>query len=182
MHCCLITARPCDEGGAGVQYHLSCPLMHQHVLLVTPAPAAPVPTPQLAFCARPLRPLPCSATPPQVVDGSAGVDCTLVPAASAPSTSASSPATPTPAAAPSGKVPQPKLRFLEGQVDEVSFLAPELGPLVGVLVGVEQGTWLLDEVTISSSRSAHIDRYERVWGAGVEGVGVLVGVEQGTWL
>lgn len=42
---------------------------------------------------------------------------------------------------------------------------------MGVLVRVEQGTWLLDKVTISSSRSAHIDRCERVWGTSVESVG-----------
>ena len=51
-----------------------------------------------------------------------------------------------------------KTRFQEGAVDEVSFLAPEVGPLAGVLVGVESGSWGLEEVTVSSSRTGHVDR------------------------
>ena len=35
---------------------------------------------------------------------------------------------------------------------------PELGPLVGLLVGPEQGGWQVDEITVASSRSGHVDR------------------------
>ncbi len=58
------------------------------------------------------------------------------------------------------KAPDPRVRFQRGQVDEVTFLAPELGPLVGVLVGTECATWGLKSVDISSSRTSHTDRFE----------------------
>jgi hypothetical protein len=47
----------------------------------------------------------------------------------------------------------------EGSVDEVSFIAPELGPLAAVLVAPEGGSWVCDEVDVYSSRSNHTDRY-----------------------
>ena len=86
----------------------------------------------------------------QVNDASLGANCSL---ASAPESGVASPgmissSTPRP----------PKARFQEGMVDEVSFLAPEMGPLAGVLVGVECGTWMMEGVTVSSSRTTHIDR------------------------
>ncbi len=60
---------------------------------------------------------------------------------------------------PGGKVPPIKARFQEGSVDEVSFLAPELGPLAAILVAPESGTWSLDEVHVCSSRTNHMDRW-----------------------
>lgn len=44
-------------------------------------------------------------------------------------------------------------------MDEVSFLAPELGPLTALIVGPEQGRWVCDEVDVSSSRTGHTDRW-----------------------
>lgn len=105
----------------------------------------------------------------QIVDASVGVNCcTTLSQAAQPSTS-----TPIPPSCLAGKslasgpstsvskpqYAQPKLRFQEGQVDELSFLAQELGPLHGILIGTERGSWLLDEVDVSSSRTAHIDRF-----------------------
>ncbi|GAB4821531.1 hypothetical protein N2152v2_008577 [Parachlorella kessleri] len=52
-----------------------------------------------------------------------------------------------------------KHRFLEGGVDEVSFLGPELGPLRALLVGPEAGRWFCDEVDVYSSRTGHTDRF-----------------------
>lgn len=52
-----------------------------------------------------------------------------------------------------------KYRFEEGSIDEVSFAAPEVGPLAGILIGPEQGSWYCDEVDVSSSRSGHTDRF-----------------------
>ena len=51
-----------------------------------------------------------------------------------------------------------KRRFQEASIDEVSFLGPELGPLSGMLIGPEQGSWQVQEVTITSSRTGQIDR------------------------
>lgn len=53
----------------------------------------------------------------------------------------------------------PTRRFQEGAVDEISFLAPDLGPLAGLIIGTEGGTWLCEEVDVSSSRSGHTDRF-----------------------
>lgn len=36
---------------------------------------------------------------------------------------------------------------------------PELGPLAGLMVGPEQGGWQVDEITVVSSRTGHVDRY-----------------------
>ncbi|KAI8473164.1 MAG: hypothetical protein J3K34DRAFT_519180 [Monoraphidium minutum] len=58
-----------------------------------------------------------------------------------------------------GKEPAPRPRFQEGARDEVSILAPELGPLAAVMVAPEGGSWALDEVNVSSSRTNHIDRF-----------------------
>lgn len=46
----------------------------------------------------------------------------------------------------------------EGSVDEVSFMAPELGPLAAIMVAPEGGSWMCDEVDVYSSRSNHTDR------------------------
>lgn len=53
----------------------------------------------------------------------------------------------------------PRLRFQEGAVDEISFCAPELGPLAALMVGPEQGRWVCEEVDVSSSRTGHTDRF-----------------------
>ncbi|KAF6257027.1 hypothetical protein COO60DRAFT_1526268 [Scenedesmus sp. NREL 46B-D3] len=63
------------------------------------------------------------------------------------------------AAWPAGKEPAPKLRFQEGSVDEVSFVAPELGDLAAIMVAPEGGSWMCDEVDVSSSRTSHTDRF-----------------------
>lgn len=52
-----------------------------------------------------------------------------------------------------------KQRFQTGSVDEVCFLGPELGPLAGLMVGPEQGGWQVDEITVVSSRTGHVDRF-----------------------
>jgi hypothetical protein len=44
---------------------------------------------------------------------------------------------------------------------QVSILAPELGPLAAVMVAPEGGSWTLEEVNVSSSRTNHIDRRAR---------------------
>lgn len=54
---------------------------------------------------------------------------------------------------------QVKLRFQEGSVDEVSILAPDLGSISALLLATEGGTWTVDEVIVSSSRTSHIDRF-----------------------
>lgn len=51
-------------------------------------------------------------------------------------------------------------------MDEVSFRAPELGPLTALLVGPEAGRWVCEEVDVSSSRTGHTDRWVLV---GAEG-------------
>ncbi|KXZ42823.1 hypothetical protein GPECTOR_116g355 [Gonium pectorale] len=78
--------------------------------------------------------------------------------------------------------PPPKRRFQEGVVDEVSILVPELGPLAGVLVGVESGTWYLDEMDVSSSRTHHLDRFvcrRMLGGVAGEGAAMLTPVPVG---
>lgn len=52
-----------------------------------------------------------------------------------------------------------KRRFVEGSIDEESFVGPELGPLAAVIIGPEEGTWRLHEMNVSSSRSGHTDRF-----------------------
>ncbi|KAJ9534589.1 hypothetical protein QJQ45_022192, partial [Haematococcus lacustris] len=44
-------------------------------------------------------------------------------------------------------------RFETGAVDEVSFLAPDLGPLAALLVGPESGSWALQELQVAASPS-----------------------------
>jgi len=63
-----------------------------------------------------------------------GADCTLIMGAETPTASNYS-----------------KHRFLSGTTTEVSFVAPNLGPLAGVLVGPQSGTWAVSEVVVSSS-------------------------------
>jgi hypothetical protein len=43
-------------------------------------------------------------------------------------------------------------------VDEVSFVAAELGDLAAIMVAPEGGSWMCDEVDVSSSRTSHTDR------------------------
>ena len=38
-------------------------------------------------------------------------------------------------------------------------VGPELGPLKSLLIAPEKGSWRLEEVTVSSSRSRHTDRW-----------------------
>lgn len=52
-----------------------------------------------------------------------------------------------------------KERFQTGSIDEVCFLGPELGPLAGLMIGPEQGGWQVDEITVVSSRTGHVDRF-----------------------
>lgn len=54
---------------------------------------------------------------------------------------------------------QVKLRFQEGSIDEISVLAPDLGPLSALLLSTGNGTWTVDEVIVSSSRTRHMDRF-----------------------
>lgn len=39
------------------------------------------------------------------------------------------------------------------------YAGPELGPLAGLMVGPEQGGWQVEEITVVSSRTGHVDRY-----------------------
>jgi len=50
-------------------------------------------------------------------------------------------------------------RFSCGSVDEVSFVGPDVGVLDSVLVGLEQGSWGLAELTVSSSSSKSTTRF-----------------------
>lgn len=43
-------------------------------------------------------------------------------------------------------------------MDEVSFIAPELGQLAAIMLAPEGGSWVCDEVDVYSSRSNHTDR------------------------
>lgn len=94
-------------------------------------------------------PIVCIALHTQVADDKVGANCSIL-AGSSPS---SSPRW------PGGKVPVEKPRFQEGSVDEVCFLAPELGALAGILVAPEGGSWVLDEINVNSSRSKAMDRF-----------------------
>ena len=51
-----------------------------------------------------------------------------------------------------------RVRISECLCEQVCFLGPELGPLAGLLVGPQMGSWLLEEAHISSSRTRHTDR------------------------
>jgi hypothetical protein len=48
-------------------------------------------------------------------------------------------------------------------VDEFVFLGPELGPLAAIYVAPQGGSWALDEINVSSSRTAHQDRWVDRW-------------------
>ena len=39
------------------------------------------------------------------------------------------------------------------------YAGPELGSLAGLMVGPEQGGWQVEEITVVSSRTGHVDRY-----------------------
>lgn len=96
----------------------------------------------------------------QIIDDAVGADCQAV--LSHPenaSSTTNTTTTPSGYTLPPKPPPAPRARFQEGTVDEVVFLAPELGPLAGVLVGTESGTWVLEELQVASSRTHHIDRF-----------------------
>lgn len=76
--------------------------------------------------------------PFQIVDVAAGANCALALKSSGHKPTGSS------------SVSQ---RFLQGDVDEVSFMGPELGQITALIVGPESGSWNLDEVTVTSSRT-----------------------------
>jgi len=96
----------------------------------------------------------------KIVDDGVGADCSIVQQQQQQSSSPSSPTTSSSGySLPPRAKSQPKLRFQQGCVDEVAFLAPELGPLAGIMVGTESGTWTLDEVHVYSSRTTHMDRF-----------------------
>jgi len=82
----------------------------------------------------------------KIATSEVGADCSLVTSGAAPQW-------------PGGKSPTIKPRFQEGSVDEVSFLAPELGNLAAIMVAPEGGSWTLDEVSVCSSRTNHTDRF-----------------------
>jgi hypothetical protein len=88
------------------------------------------------------------------------------------------------AAAASSSPPRPpppgpvRARFQPGAVDEVSFLAPDLGhPLAALIVAPEQGTWRLDEATVHSSRAGKGDRFvcRSLLGSGAPGAARAAG-------
>ncbi|KAG1655963.1 hypothetical protein FOA52_005218 [Chlamydomonas sp. UWO 241] len=60
---------------------------------------------------------------------------------------------------PHPKAGEPRPRFQEGNVDEVAFLGIDIGCLAGVLVGTESGSWGLDELDVSSSRTGVMERF-----------------------
>jgi hypothetical protein len=65
---------------------------------------------------------------------------------------------------------------------QVSILAPELGPLAAALVAPEGGSWVLDELNVSSSRTNHIDRFvcrHQLGGRRGEGAAYLTPVPPG---
>ncbi|KAK9844120.1 hypothetical protein WJX81_005003 [Elliptochloris bilobata] len=72
-----------------------------------------------------------------------------------------------------------KPRFQQGGVDEVSFLAAELGPLASLLLAPEEGVWGVDEVTLSSSRTGHTDRFVCKESLGSRGAAFLSPVPAG---
>jgi len=57
------------------------------------------------------------------------------------------------------KLRAPMRRFLQGSVDEVSFAGQEVGKLAALLVAPRAGTWEVEEVTVSSSRSMESQRF-----------------------
>ncbi|GAX81864.1 hypothetical protein CEUSTIGMA_g9292.t1 [Chlamydomonas eustigma] len=75
-----------------------------------------------------------------------------------------------------------RLRFQEASVDEISFSAPDVGPLAGVLVGIETGTWVPQEINVHSSCTGIIDRFmckEKVGERAGEGAVWLTSVPEG---
>ena len=41
---------------------------------------------------------------------------------------------------------------------QVWVVEPQMGPLASILVAPESGSWLVDEINVSSSRTGHMDR------------------------
>eukprot|EP00197_Chlamydomonas_leiostraca_P012179 CAMPEP_0202865592 /NCGR_PEP_ID=MMETSP1391-20130828/6246_1 /ASSEMBLY_ACC=CAM_ASM_000867 /TAXON_ID=1034604 /ORGANISM="Chlamydomonas leiostraca, Strain SAG 11-49" /LENGTH=472 /DNA_ID=CAMNT_0049545451 /DNA_START=150 /DNA_END=1569 /DNA_ORIENTATION=+ len=95
----------------------------------------------------------------QIVDGDIGADCKSAEAAHQALVSPPAQQTASGYVLPPRPPPAPRPRFVDGHVDEVCFCAPELGPLAGILVGTESGSWGLEEIHVSSSRSNHIERF-----------------------
>ncbi len=90
-------------------------------------------------------PPPPTPTPAlQLVDPDAGANCAAALQRAAPAAQ---------------HAPRLTRRFQLGSVDEVCFLAPDLGPLAGVLVGPEAGGWGCEEVMVASSRSGAAERF-----------------------
>lgn len=50
-------------------------------------------------------------------------------------------------------------RFQQGDVDEVSFSGPDLGPIRGLLIGPESGSWRVDEVTMLASNKEKAEKF-----------------------
>ena len=57
--------------------------------------------------------------------------------------------------------------------------AAELGPLASLLLAPEEGSWGVDEVTVSSSRTGHTDRFVCKEPLGAAGAGFLSPVPPG---
>ncbi|KAF5842929.1 hypothetical protein DUNSADRAFT_3956 [Dunaliella salina] len=92
-------------------------------------------------------------------DGGLGADCVRGVRASSSSSSSSSRPASINAKEERGLSANPRVRFQEGSVDEVCFIAPELGKLAGILVGTESGSWGLEEVDVASSRTGAVHRF-----------------------
>ncbi len=52
---------------------------------------------------------------------------------------------------------------------------PELGPLACMMIAPEEGSWRVDEITVSSSRSRHTDRFVCRDRLGMKEAGVSAG-------
>lgn len=50
-------------------------------------------------------------------------------------------------------------RFQQGDVDEVSFAGPDLGPIRGLLIGPESGSWRVDEVAMLASNTSKTEKF-----------------------
>ena len=63
--------------------------------------------------------------------------------------------------------------------DPILRAAAELGPLASLLLAPEEGSWGVDEVTVSSSRTGHTDRFVCKEALGALGAGFLSPVPPG---
>ena len=65
---------------------------------------------------------------------------------------------------------------------QVCFIGPDIGPLKAVVVGPEEGAWMLDEVVVSSSAGARTQRFmcrEHLGEKSSKGAAVLKAVPEG---